>query len=48
MIKVTMKNGFYYKGTIIQESEEFLLMDDITGKRVEIRKEDISVREELK
>ncbi len=47
MIKITMRNGFYYKGELINESDEFLKIKDINGEKVEIRKEDISVRTEV-
>ena len=45
MIKITMKNGFYYKGEIIDENDDFLILNDIKGKRIELRKTEISVKE---
>ena len=45
MITITMKNGFYYKGEIIDENEEFIILKDFKGKTVEIRKTEISVKE---
>lgn len=46
MITVTMNNGFYYKGDLLDETETHITIKDVTGKTVEIRKSDISVREE--
>ena len=46
MIKVTLKNGFYYKGYIISESDDFLKIKDIKDKIVEINKTEIIVRED--
>ena len=45
LIKIILRNGFYYKGIIIKEDNEFLFIKDIKGKEVQIRKEDISVKE---
>ena len=45
MIKITMNNGFYYKGEIVDEDEDFITIKDVTGKIVEIRKTNISVKE---
>lgn len=45
MIKITMDNGFFYKGDVLDENEEWIILKDITGKTVEIRKSNISVKE---
>ena len=45
MIKVILNNGFYYKGEILNENENFLIIKDIRGKEVTIIKNSISIRE---
>jgi len=46
-LKITMKNNFFYKGTAESEDEEILVMIGEKGNRIELRKSEISVREEL-
>lgn len=45
MIKVVLKNGYYYKGYIIEETDSKIIIRDIKNKIVEINKEEISVKE---
>ena len=46
MIKVVMKNGFYYKGDVVSEDDKILKLFDIKGKTVSLAKSEISIREE--
>ena len=45
MIVIRLKNGYYYKGEILEENEQFLTIKDVKNKEVTISKEQIAVRE---
>lgn len=47
MIKITLRNGYYYKGDILKETETHITIKDFKGNEVEINKLDISVKEVL-
>lgn len=47
MMRFILKNGFYYKGNIIEENFEKIILRDFKNKIVEISKDQIAVREEL-
>lgn len=46
MIKVTLKSGFYYRGELIEENSDKIIILDVKKRRVEIIKSEITVREE--
>jgi sRNA-binding regulator protein Hfq len=47
-IKVELLNGHYYRGKVIEDSEEFIVIIDIENKEVQINKKAISYLEVLK
>jgi len=47
MIKLSLKNGFYYKGTIISEDNYTITIIDIKNREVTISKDQIAVKEEI-
>jgi len=34
VVKVSLKNGFYYKGKVLSEGENYIRIRDINGKMV--------------
>jgi hypothetical protein len=46
-IKLILKNGYHYTGSIISETQEEIVLFDKFGKKVIIDKSSISVREEV-
>lgn len=45
MIKVMLKNGYFFKGEILEETDSKLILRDIKDHIVEILKSEIIVRE---
>ena len=45
MIKIVLKNGFFYKGSLVREDDSCITIRDIKGKIVEIARSEISVKE---
>ena len=47
-VRIFLKNGFRYEGTIINENDEFLtIQDTVKDKEITIAKDQISVKEKL-
>lgn len=45
MIKITLRSGFYYRGELLEETSEKIIIKDYKGNIVEIAKDQITVRE---
>lgn len=43
-VKLILKNGFVYRGQIINETEDYLELNDIKLGNIQIAKDQISVR----
>jgi len=46
-VKITLSNNYFYRGEVISETEDKLIIKDIKGSRVEISKSHIISREEV-
>jgi len=46
-IKVTLKNGFYYQGSVLKETNTTITIRDLRGNEVTISKSEIVVKEVL-
>jgi hypothetical protein len=47
LIKVELLNKFYYKGKVIEDSENFIVLIDLNSKEVRINKNSIMCLEVL-
>lgn len=47
-VKVSLKNGMYYKGLVLSEGEDFIKIRDIRDNIVHIRIDFITLIEEVK
>ncbi len=41
-IKLEMKNGYYYKGSIKEINEDFMMLEDVRGRLCELKFDEVS------
>ena len=47
IVKINLRNGYYYCGLVLDEDDNFITLQDIKNKKISINKKDIVTKEEV-